>query len=197
MKESSVCLTTPMIRTILDGKQNRLYCTVSHGFSQLWEHPYYPTGKVITHSGSAPAAWMEFRSKAQGESDAGPYLVPCPFGGVGDRIWAGESWMETRDAMGAVVQYAATPHFSYRIPLESLPRDQALSVGQAAPDTGYLPASAMPRYAARIVLDITGIGVAESLSAPRLQGACAIQQQASELNSWVWVIDVKRVPAHF
>jgi len=129
------------------------------------------------------------------------YNISCPFGEVGDRIWVRETWARYNiDQDSHDMAYRATP-----------PGDW--------PEEGRWRTSIhMPRWASRLMLEITGVRV-ERLQAITLGDVCkeigcglydfrpatygfqvweelwkSIYGEGSwQANPWVWVIEFKRI----
>jgi len=149
-----------------------------------------------------------------------PELV-CPFGQPGDRLWVRETWrpetihgcaMGTCDSVG--VSYAADREWIPHIWQNPPPDDWYMPEAAAR---GNVPSIHMPRWACRLVLEITAVRVeplqqitaddclAESIST-RFNVADAeqgLRVQWRDLwtssggdwdsNPWVWVIEFKHV----
>lgn len=126
----------------------------------------------------------------------------CPFGAVGDRIWVRETWARYNiDQDSHDMAYRATP-----------PADW--------PEEGrWRPSIHMPRWASRLMLEITGVRV-ERLQAITLGDICKeigcglydfrpatygfqvwedlwksiYGEENWQANPWVWVIEFKVVP---
>lgn len=175
---------------------------------------------------------LDWLGKAQftPEYVASPGNDLCPFGQPGDRLWVRETWrpetihscaMDTCDCDSVGVSYAADgewiPHTWQNPP----PDDWYMP---AAAARGNVPSIHMPRWACRLVLEITAVrverlqaiseadaiaeGLSQSDTGSWLPGPCdhpewAFHQlwaqvygdPAWEANPWVWVIEFKRVEA--
>lgn len=130
------------------------------------------------------------------------YNISCPFGAVGDRIWVRETWARYNiDQDSHDMAYRATP-----------PADW--------PEKGrWRPSIHMPRWASRLMLEITGVRV-ERLQVITLGDICKeigcglydfrpatygfqvweelwksiYGEENWQANPWVWVIEFKVVP---
>ncbi|HGK4753998.1 TPA: morphogenetic protein [Enterobacter cloacae] len=91
------------------------------------------------------------------------YNISCPFGAVGDRIWVRETWARYNiDQDSHDMAYRATP-----------PADW--------PEEGrWRPSIHMPRWASRLMLEITGVRV-ERLNSISQEDA---QAEGMELTGW-------------
>ncbi|HFF8963666.1 hypothetical protein V6135_02255 [Klebsiella pneumoniae] len=161
-----------------------------------------------------PIKWKQTRFTEIGEREDGSkwpwsedaehacdFWHPCPFGAVGDRIWVRETWARYNiDQNSHDIAYRATT-----------PEDQ--------PEEGrWRPSIHMPRWASRILLEITGVRV-ERLQSITLGDICKevgcglydfrpathgfqvweelwksiYGAENWQANPWVWVIEFKRV----
>lgn len=159
--------------------------------------------------------------------------VYCPFGQPGDRLWVRETWMpgyyhEADHEDGpkvSVIHRADNAESTVAAPsyelAEQWEREFSEDGGEAPP---WRPSIHMPRWASRILLEITDVrverlqeiseadAVAEGLlrtaSGAWLPGMCAYPEwafhqlwdqvygeSAWESNPWVWVIEFKRIEA--
>lgn len=136
--------------------------------------------------------------------------VDCPFGQPGDRLWVRESW--------------AVPHTCDHLPPRLVPETARIHYLATAPLGGLIkrPSIHMPRWASRILLEVTGVRVerlqdiseadaqAEGATgqcpvgnlriyneAPLAYHFAQIWEQAHpntwDQNPWVWVIEFRRV----
>ncbi|QLP54402.1 morphogenetic protein [Enterobacter hormaechei] len=74
----------------------------------------------------------------------------CPFGDVGDRIWVRETWAEAGASAPDLTLYRANYPAHVPTHYENVP---------PAEDVRWTPSIHMPRWASRIVLEITGVRV--------------------------------------
>lgn len=155
MKERGMIFNGEMVRAILDGRKTQT---------------------------RRPIKWKQTRFTEIGEREDGGYWPwsedaehacdfwhPCPFGAVGDRIWVRETFCPVDDTQYGGekwVDYRATPKFEASHPAgwDSAPNDaEALK---------WRPSIHMPRWASRILLEITDVRV-ERLNAISEQDARA------------------------
>ncbi|ENR6004739.1 hypothetical protein ACEWM3_004966 [Klebsiella pneumoniae] len=161
-----------------------------------------------------PIKWKQTRFTEIGEREDGSkwpwsedaehacdFWHPCPFGAVGDRIWVRETWARYNiDQNSHDIAYRATT-----------PEDQ--------PEEGrWRPSIHMPRWASRILLEITGVRV-ERLQSITLGDICKevgcglydfrpathgfqvweelwksiYGAENWQANPWVWVISFERI----
>ncbi|EMK0103789.1 hypothetical protein V8I16_004147 [Klebsiella pneumoniae] len=190
MKERGMIFNGEMVRAILDGRKTQT---------------------------RRPIKWKQTRFTEIGEREDGSYWPwsedaehacdfwhPCPFGAVGDRIWV-------REAFASGLSTKST--LSYR----ATHKREDLEDGFY--DTiKWTPSIHMPRWASRILLEITGVRV-ERLQSITLGDICKevgcglydfrpatygfqvweelwksiYGAESWNANPWVWVIEFKRV----
>ena len=200
MKERPVIFNGEMVSAILDGRKTqtrRVIANVSPDNCIPLQKPTKTKDGIYTHVMDAPGHGL------------------CPFGQVGDRLWVRETWQGPLVAEEHFEDYRAnadkfqTPEFC----------DYAAD-GGARPEfcdlddnarQGWRPSIHMPRWASRIMLEITAVRV------ERLQDiskADAIAEGGTEhfnidwfgplwasiygvdswnANPWVWVIEFRRL----
>lgn len=132
----------------------------------------------------------------------------CPFGDIGDRIWVRETWAEAGAGAPDLKLYRA--NYPEHVPshFENVPKVE---------DIRWTPSIHMPRWASRILLQITDVRVERlndiSECDAAAEGAptelCLIGdkhylgfrslwksiygEESWQANQWVWVIEFKRV----
>lgn len=186
MKETGLMFKAPLVRSILDGSktQTRRILKLRPGF----DFEECDDGRLwpwAEHPDRGDDVWM-----------------PCPYGGPGDRIYVRETFAHGIHAMAAAREedgpfvYAADGTTEGRL------------------GNKWTPCLLMPKYAARIWLDVTGVRVerlqditdADALAEGVDRTNTSIPGYARErfrqlwestggdwaANPWVWVIDFKR-----
>ncbi|EPJ0506724.1 hypothetical protein ACTBNK_002898 [Klebsiella variicola] len=134
MKERGLIFNGEMVRAILDGRKTQTRRTVKpqpdeDGLAKVTNGPWVDTSE------------RNYR---------------CPFGAAGDRIWVRETFCPVDDTQYGGekwVDYRATPKFEESHPAgwDSAPNDaEALK---------WRPSIHMPRWASRILLEITNVRV--------------------------------------
>lgn len=138
MKERPILFSGPMVRAILEGRktQTRRVLKMPPGFDF--------TGCEGDDRGD-PANWgaedENGRWWALADGDAVDLVLPCRYGQPGDRLWVRETWGPRADG------------FVYRATEEC-------SDPMAVPNDGrWRPSIHMPRWARRLVLEITDVRV--------------------------------------
>ncbi|EIX9458865.1 morphogenetic protein [Klebsiella pneumoniae] len=192
MKERGMIFNAEMVRAILDGQKTQ-------------------TRRIVKGTDGAVKFCKEWDINGEeifvvlGEKDRtgmNPVLgaISCPFGAVGDRIWVRETWARYNiDQNSHDIAYRATTP-------EDWPEDGR-----------WRPSIHMPRWASRILLEITNVRVErlKSISdgdairegcstADMKSGDCVADvfarlwasiygDESWNSNPWVWVIEFKRV----
>lgn len=223
MKERGIIFTADMVRAILSGQktQTRRVMKVqpdSHQFGLLQITQSTKSSDIGKyHWSESNACGNHIRSK----------LFSCPFGQVGDRLYVRETWAMLGNEDGCAIDWndnlvkdgGKEAARIYRASCEQRPGNYGLwSVPDDAdwkPRTdnmqyegAWRPAIHMPRWASRITLEITHIGVQrlQSISqndaereglyrlpatgrfclAPGLQYFGGASHDAREVFSWLW-----------
>ncbi|MFK4234911.1 hypothetical protein [Pseudomonas guariconensis] len=134
MRERPILFNGTMIRALLDGKKTVTRRVVK---PQYLDGPWSvkPT-ESPRHERHSHDWWLPTGSQ--------PYaaLPPCPFGQPGDRLWVRETFAIYGDRKQHVIHYRA---------------NHPQHVGQKG--MGYKPSIHMPRWASRILLEITDVRV--------------------------------------
>lgn len=158
MTERGMIFNAEMVRAILDGRKTQTRRPV--------KFPVHDKNLGCELAGNELA----------GELSAGNYLNSA-FGKPGDRIWVRETFCPVNDAQYGGekwVDYRATPRYEASHPAgwDSAPNDaEALK---------WRPSIHMPRWASRILLEITGVRV-ERLNSISQEDA---QAEGLELTGW-------------
>lgn len=173
-----------------------------------------------------PIKWKQTRFTEIGEREDGSkwpwsedaehacdFWHPCPFGAVGDRIWVREAFrVHSRATDVATLVYKASERNSWTEQTRRVP--VAVCNKPATPEK-WTPSLHMPRWASRILLEITGVRVERlrsmSQDDARAEGVIAASgpmeaglafrelwdsiygEESWKANPWVWVIEFKRV----
>ncbi|WJP92838.1 ASCH domain-containing protein [Klebsiella variicola] len=205
MKERGMIFNGEMVRAILDGRktQTRRIMKVqpSEDFTPMnmaletdYKARWYTPGVVDKDGYLQPASKKVFGVSNENEG------YSCPFGAVGDRIWVRETWARYNiDQNSHDIAYRATT-----------PADW--------PEEGrWRPSIHMPRWASRILLEITNVrverlksisdgdAIREGCSTADMKSGDCVADVFARLwasiygsdswnaNPWVWVIEFKRV----
>lgn len=163
MKERGMIFNGEMVRAILDGRKTQTRRPIK------WKQTRFT--EIGEREDGSKWPWSE---DAEHACD---FWHPCPFGAVGDRIWVRETFCTIDDTQyggGKWVDYRATPKFEASHPAgwDCAPNDaEALK---------WRPSIHMPRWASRILLEITDVRV-ERLNAISQEDA---QAEGMELTGW-------------
>ncbi|HIH9761299.1 TPA: hypothetical protein ACYU6X_002744 [Klebsiella pneumoniae] len=223
MKERGMIFNAEMVRAILDGRKTQTRRPIK------WKQTRFTEIGEREDGGYWP--WSE---DAEHACD---FWHPCPFGAVGDRIWVRETWATLGNEDGCCVDWEGklckgderSAARIYRASCEQRPGDYGL---WSIPDDAYWkphtkehkfegawrPSIHMPRWASRILLEITNVRV-ERLQSITLGDICKevgcglydfrpatygfqvweelwksiYGAENWQANPWVWVISFERV----
>ncbi|EOT1756571.1 morphogenetic protein [Citrobacter koseri] len=167
MTERGMIFNGEMVRAILDGRKTQTRRIVKSDCMDIGEKD---DGTLWP--------WRE-------HDNGGDYWYPCPFGEVGDRIWVRETWQAIHDSVDEF------GHVEERTYSPSIPKEKdrywhtvyAEHFGdENREDRGFpwRPAIHMPRWASRILLEITSVRV-ERLNDISQKDA---QAEGMELTGW-------------
>ncbi|HCC2946136.1 TPA: hypothetical protein M4219_005062 [Klebsiella pneumoniae] len=187
-----------------------------------------------TLSGSLSGKWLSRPLNGLLLPKIEDIAIHCPFGVVGDRIWVRETWAILGNEDGCCIDWEEklckaderSAARIYRASCEQRPGNYGLwSIPDDAdwkPHTkdyqyegAWRPSIHMPRWASRILLEITGVRVERlrsmSQDDARAEGVIAASgpmeaglafrelwdsiygEESWKANPWVWVIEFKRV----
>ncbi|HCT7944893.1 TPA: hypothetical protein OT890_003650 [Raoultella ornithinolytica] len=221
MKERGMIFNAEMVRAILDGQktQTRRIMKVqpSEDFTPMnmalepdYKARWYIPG-IVDKEGYLQSASKEVFGVAN-ENEG----YSCPFGAVGDRIWVREAFrVHSRATDVATLVYKASEKNSWTEQTHRVP--VAVCNKPATPEK-WTPSLHMPRWASRILLEITDVRV-ERLQEITLGDICKeigcglydfrpathgfqvweelwqsiYGAENWQANPWVWVIEFKRV----
>ncbi|HDZ0876110.1 hypothetical protein M4B96_06420 [Klebsiella pneumoniae] len=163
MKERGMIFNGEMVRAILDGRKTQTRRPIK------WKQTRFT--EIGEREDGSKWPWSE---DAEHACD---FWHPCPFGAVGDRIWVRETFCTVDDTQyggGKWVDYRATPKFEASHPAgwDCAPNDaEALK---------WRPSIHMPRWASRILLEITDVRV------ERLNAISEEDAQSEGVHTEVW-----------
>lgn len=220
MKERGMIFNGEMVRAILDGRKTQTRrimkpqptpCTLQKG-GHWWPSNVFKT-------------MLHIEEEMQNGKGGWGGLVgdACPFGDVGDRIWVRETFQGPLVSEDLLEEYRAYPE-----KFEKPQYCEYAADGGARPEYcdlddnlrhGWLPSIHMPRWASRILLEITDVRVERLASISQEDAAkegypanpepyggsmdkflwfrqlwdSIYPEQSFSHNPWVWVIEFKRV----
>lgn len=215
-KERPILVTTALVPPILRDKKTQTRRL--RGLNEINQSP--DDWKLVSFQRSTlhNGQWAAFFSNLVGGMNM---VVPCPYGGPGDRLWVRETFQfyfpntidesemvreiwraknERRRPEGSVVCYRAT---------DKLP----LIISPDGDEIGWTPSIHMPRWASRITLELTDVRVqrlleitAADVVAEGFQFSSDIEQfkatwkklngaDSWDENPWVWALTFDRLEA--
>lgn len=199
IREKGLIFNSEMVRAILDGRKTQTRRPIK------WKQTRFT--EIGEREDGSKWPWSE---DAEHACD---FWHPCPFGAVGDRIWVREAFrVHSRATDVATLIYKASERNSWTEQTRRVP--VAVCNKPATPEK-WTPSLHMPRWASRILLEITGVRVERlrsmSQDDARAEGVIAASgpmeaglafrelwdsiygEESWKANPWVWVIEFKRV----
>ncbi|MBC5078961.1 ASCH domain-containing protein [Klebsiella quasipneumoniae] len=166
MKERGMIFNGEMVRAILDGRKTQT--------RRIMKVQPVLNGNFYEVFGAAWSKGMKSIPALPGHS----LSTRCPFGAVGDRIWVREAFrVHSRATDVATLVYKASERNSWTEQTHRVP--VAVCNKPATPEK-WTPSLHMPRWASRILLEITDVRV-ERLNAISQEDA---QAEGMELAGW-------------
>ncbi|HBR3279570.1 hypothetical protein JQ762_21950 [Klebsiella pneumoniae] len=150
MKERGMIFNGEMVRALLDGRKTQTRRPIK------WKQTRFT--EIGEREDSSKWPWSE---DAEHACD---FWHPCPFGAVGDRIWVRETW----NKYGGLLTYRADHDW-----IDDMRKETVCTAK-------WVPSIHMPRWASRILLEITDVRV-EQLNAISQEDA---QAEGMELTGW-------------
>ncbi|MDA4663936.1 hypothetical protein NY608_18840 [Enterobacter hormaechei] len=201
MTERGMIFNGEMVRAILDGQK-----TQTRRIMQVQpDTPEFGLRRII-ESSIANEIGMYFWSQEDARGiKARSKQFFCPFGDVGDRIWVRETWAEAGASAPDLILYRANYPAHVPTHYENVP---------PAEDVRWTPSIHMPRWASRILLEITDVrgdqlndiseedarseGISGSSARDVKEAYAALWRSiygsdSWRANPWVWVIEFKRI----
>ncbi|WP_420323531.1 hypothetical protein [Klebsiella pneumoniae] len=199
ISERGMIFNAEMVRALLDGRKTQTRRPIK------WKQTRFT--EIGEREDGSKWPWSE---DAEHACD---FWHPCPFGAVGDRIWVREAFrVYSRATDVATLVYKASERNSWTEQTRRVP--VAVCNKPATPEK-WIPSLHMPRWASRILLEITGVRVERlrsmSQDDARAEGVIAASgpmeaglafrelwdsiygEESWKANPWVWVIEFKRV----
>jgi hypothetical protein len=168
MKELPIFFNTAMVESILAGKKGATRRVVPK-----WQVPQ----RQNNDSDDARYNWMAIAQRDSrygfgcfGESELAcveemQMFAPCPFGSKGDRLWVREAFIPDPPSNHSAWDSSKVSYFEWSgcgskvnaVPAELQTPDFAIyRAGWSGGDLAWRPSIHMPRWACRIILEITG-----------------------------------------
>lgn len=202
-KERPILFSAPMVRAILEGRKTQTRRMVKHVTSTTLGDCIDDVDGLLSRLDIAPSNWEV-----------------CPFGTLGDQLYVRETWQHSNHPYGPADEGC---DIFYRADYWDDPHGMD---GEKSPEGKYRewrPSIHMPRWASRILLEITGVrverlqdisdadaraeGVSPDMDIRWQSGDDTPRGMFGELwesingpgswdsNPWVWVIEFKVVTA--
>lgn len=155
IKERPILFSAPMVRAILDGRKTQTRRILKN---QPPAEDYQLSWLINTTDSDkknlqGKAHWINMKGKQNKESDI---FFDCPYGKIGERLWVRETFCVVDDTQfegDKWIDYRATPRYlgSHPAGWDNDPENpEALT---------WKPSIHMPRWASRILLEITNVRV--------------------------------------
>ncbi|EBZ4430340.1 hypothetical protein B7N49_04520 [Salmonella enterica subsp. enterica serovar Derby] len=207
MKERGMIFNAEMVNAILSGRKTQTRRPIK------WKQTRFT--EIGEREDGSNWPWSEDTEKVC------DYWHPCPYGEIGDRIWVQETFQ------GPLFDYEQMQSYLEDSSKFEKPEFcQYAADGKPAPEyydaednlhCGWRPSIHMPRWASRILLEITDVRVERlnsiSDSDASKEGCCIADMESGDClsdvftrlwtsiygddswqaNPWVWVIEFKRV----
>lgn len=210
MKERPILFSAPMVRAILEGRKTQTRRVVKPIPQMVTDK------KTATWNGDATTLMRLLKNTRR----------DCPYGQPGDRLWVRETWQyyDWSSEGEPCIRFYADNATTWPEPgteawadklvdvWETLSCEDNYKIDNRARDRRWRPSIHMPRWASRILLEITGLRVerlqeisemdAEQEGVPAHDTATAAYANlwneinganSWDANPWVWVIEFKRV----
>lgn len=190
MKERPILFSAEMVRAILEGRKTQTRRVIKDGLGDKPIDTIEFNGVSWTIAGDAPSQHM-----GEVYMNDWSFDLRCPFGVPGDRLWVRETWHyrggNNIEPSPGFVSYRADGEFTL-------------------PGYEWRPSIFMPRWASRILLEVTTVRVErlqEISWEDHIAEGTPIGMTFSELwdsinakrdypwesNPWVWAITFKRI----
>ena len=160
VKERPILFSGAMVRAILEGRktQTRRVLKEAGGRAFGWAQAVYPARD------SGYIAWwgVDALSPSREAFTTETYRdgFPCPHGGPGERLWVRETWnaVNARGIFWDQLKPSEREGQSWTLVLYKADEEGG-EPGDGSYDGAYVPSIHMPRWASRIVLEITDVRV--------------------------------------
>lgn len=158
VRERPILFSGAMVRAILEGRktQTRLLAKLVNSITDRHERICIRT--------FADGIWQLSRRAMHTPTLRERFLIECPYGKPGDRLWVRETWtfvnMSSADGEVCVAYNADGPDLPNR-PSIKVPESEITHLWEVRDIWSHRkrPSIFMPRWASRIILEITGVRV--------------------------------------
>lgn len=224
MKERPILFNGAMVRAILSGAKTQTRRVMKNQPQKVVVPGIGPMAAIKKAKGLNRWLWPNARDQV---------IAECPFGQPGDRLWVRETWADVNTDAGPAFTYRADGGLkwcsdeAFPVQYERYPgMDFAMwcsDLWADHPGHRWRPSIHMPRWACRLVLEITAVraerlqaiteadAIAEGAPArvdpselrwqhyvPHSRGFIELWNSTGgdwDSNPWVWVIEFKRIEA--
>jgi hypothetical protein len=172
VKERPILFSGPMVRALLDGRktQTRRVMKVQPPTQEAFRGSLFGLDRAVADGGKMysqndydrlpkhPTEWELTGSVGVAREAGFPRRYRCPYGAIGDRLWVKETWRPSKSAgdWDMDVRYEADGLTRTVYDGEFGARDWSMPKAAAR---GNVSPLFMPRWAARLVLEITDVRV--------------------------------------
>lgn len=182
VREYPILFTGPMVRAILDGSKTqtrRVAEPLCNPLPSNAHRSFRLNNEIVEASGDKPGEWIEIRVGKGPKGEGNPYR--CPYGQPGDRLWVRETFIdgwptgesgeveycdEDGNDLPKHVWYRASEGCLTKYPIRGWQSNRgAVITGWTDGDGGFVdkipwkPSIHMPRWACRMLLEITDVRV--------------------------------------
>ena len=213
MKERPIVFNTEMVEAILDGKKTQTTRPIKNC-------------SYVLDVGEGECLAIDENEK----------IIECPYGDVGDRLWVKETWANCNSSEGPCIAYRADSHIitwhdfceekaadygnGPSMNYDKYPGDYTMwweDLLSGESEHSWKPSTHMPKWAARIWLEVTGVRVERVQDISREDALAEgvnrtnasiydfskkrfknlwislYSEDSWNRNDWVWVIEFKRI----
>lgn len=147
MKERPILFSGPMVRAILEGRKTQTRRVVK-------PQPFMVLSAADWHS-RAMSGVDPYGCRPMGSHVLEEMGATCPHGTVGDRLWVRETWSPSTSTIPLARVPKADPRATYDVKIWYAASNDRPTWAE----TKWRPSIHMPRWASRIMLEITGVRV--------------------------------------
>ncbi len=145
MKERGIIFNAEMVRAILDGRKTQTRIPAAFKVREEGYNLNFSGLKSGFYCNGVPSSGFVLRSMGAGCWNDKTYPLHCPLGKIGDRLWVRETW-----------QCGLCTESTFAYKATHKPSDLEEGWNEKIK---WRPSSQMPRWASRILLEITSVRV--------------------------------------
>jgi hypothetical protein len=155
MKERPILFSAPMVNAILEGRKTQ----TRRAMKIQPPSPAYQLGTCVSTTGKKKDVgrhhWIHLAENGYQIIDGKQPYFSRPYGNAGDRLWVRETWALT----GRMANAKLSDFLDSEFVLKQHLIHRADADGYDETVQGWRPSIFMPRWASRILLEITGVRV--------------------------------------